>query len=77
VTWPGAIAAGIDDFEHGPVSTDSEFVAGKQADDCPNPQDRQSSWLTESIDGPRVTSLIRALVASKTSERWRLASVRI
>jgi len=51
------------------MSTDSEFVAGKQADDCPNPQDRQSSWLTESIDGPRV--------ASKTSERWRLASVRI
>jgi len=63
VTWPEAIAAGIDDFEHGPVVTDSEFVAGKQADDCPNPQDRQSSWLTESIDGPRVVSLIRALVA--------------
>jgi len=63
VTWPEAIAAGIDDFEHGPVFTDSEFVAGKQADECPNPQDRQSSWLTESIDGPRVMSLIRALVA--------------
>jgi imidazolonepropionase-like amidohydrolase len=63
VTWPEAIAAGIDDFEHGPVFTDSEFVAGKQADDCPNPQDRQSSWLKESIDGPRVMSLIRALVA--------------
>ena len=77
MTSPGAIAAGIDDFEHGPVSADSEFVAGKQADDCPNLQGRQSSWLTESIDGPRVTSLIRALVASKTSERWRLANVRI
>jgi cytosine/adenosine deaminase-related metal-dependent hydrolase len=63
VTWPEAIAAGIDDFEHGPVFTDNEFVSGKQADNCPKPQDRQASWLAESIDGPRVQALIRSLVA--------------
>jgi imidazolonepropionase-like amidohydrolase len=63
VTWPEAIAAGIDDLEHGPVFTDSEFVTGKQADNCPEAQDRQSSWLAESIDGPRVMALIHELVA--------------
>jgi imidazolonepropionase-like amidohydrolase len=61
VTWPEAIDAGIDNLEHGPY-TDTEFVSGKRPDDCPNPQDRQSAWLAESIDGPRVQSLIHALV---------------
>jgi hypothetical protein len=32
VSWPDAIAAGIDDLEHGPVYTDTEFVAGRQSD---------------------------------------------
>jgi imidazolonepropionase-like amidohydrolase len=63
VTWPEAIAAGIDDLEHGPVFTDTEFVAGKQSDNCPKAQDRRASWLAESIDGPRVLALIRSLVA--------------
>lgn len=63
VTWPEAIAAGIDNFEHGPVFTDTEFVSGKQADSCPKSQDRDASWLAESIDGPRVTALIHSLVA--------------
>lgn len=62
VTWPEAIGAGIDDLEHGPVFTDNEFVRGKQADDCPAPRDRQATWLAESIDGPRVATLIRSLV---------------
>lgn len=35
VSWPEAIAAGLDDFEHGPLYTDSEFVAGREADHCP------------------------------------------
>ena len=35
VTWPEAVALGIDDFEHGPVFTDTEFVADKQPDVCP------------------------------------------
>jgi len=62
VTWPEAIAAGIDDLEHGPVFTDNEFVQGKHADDCPTPRDRQVSLLAEPIDGPRVAALIRSLV---------------
>ena len=32
VTWPEAIALGIDDLEHGPVFADTEFVAEKKAD---------------------------------------------
>jgi hypothetical protein len=35
VTWPEAVALGIDDFEHGPVFTDTEFVADKKPDVCP------------------------------------------
>jgi hypothetical protein len=65
VTWPEAIAAGIDDFEHGPVFTDNEFVAGKQPDTCPKAQDRRASWLAEPIDGPRVLALIHSLVAHR------------
>jgi hypothetical protein len=65
VTWPDAIAAGIDDLEHGPVFTDNEFVAGKQPDSCPKAQDRRASWLAEPIDGPRVLALIRSLVAHR------------
>jgi len=61
VRGPEAIAAAIDDFEHGPVFTDSEFVAGKQADDCPNPQERQSSWLVHSSRGD---------VCHLLAERW-------
>jgi cytosine/adenosine deaminase-related metal-dependent hydrolase len=67
VTWPEAIAAGIDDLEHGPVFTDSEFVAGKQPDNCPKAQDRQASWLAESIDGHRVSALIHELVAHRVA----------
>src|SRR6202142_307492 len=35
VTWPEAIALGIDDLEHGPVFADTEFVADKKPDVCP------------------------------------------
>jgi imidazolonepropionase-like amidohydrolase len=63
VTWPEAVEAGIDDLEHGPIFTDSEFVAGKQPDACPKPQAQRSAWLAEAIDGPRVTALIRLLVS--------------
>lgn len=62
VTWPEAIAAGIDDFEHGPIYTDSELVTDKRTDECPKPQQLRSSWLAEPIDGPRVSALIKLLV---------------
>ena len=52
VTWPEAVAAGIDDFEHGPVYTDSEFAAGKKPDVCPRGRDLEAPWQSQSIDGP-------------------------
>jgi len=62
VSWPEAIAAGIDDFEHGPVYTDSEFVAARQPDKCPNRQAMDASWLSKSVTDPDVLRLIRSLV---------------
>jgi hypothetical protein len=63
VTWPEAIDAGIDDFEHGPVYTDTEFVAAKSADSCPTREQLRDAWLGEAIDGPRVAALIHLLVS--------------
>lgn len=61
VTWPEAIAMGIDDLEHGPVFTDTEFVAGKEADRCPDGGSR--SWAQQEIAGEPVRELIRNLVS--------------
>jgi len=61
VTWPEAIALGIDDFEHGPVFTDSEFVADKQPDTCPSRL--SASWVKQDIAGAQVQSLIGDLVS--------------
>jgi imidazolonepropionase-like amidohydrolase len=62
VSWPEAIAAGIDDFEHGPVYTDNEFVAGRKPDQCPERTGLEASWLERKVSDPEVTGLIRALV---------------
>jgi imidazolonepropionase-like amidohydrolase len=62
VSWPEAIAAGIDDLEHGPVYTDSEFVAGRQPDHCPD-SGTASSWLSLKVGDPGVQALIGALIA--------------
>ena len=59
VTWPEAIALGIDDFEHGPVFTDTEFVEGKKEDAC---ADERESWKKQAIDSPGVHALIQNLV---------------
>ena len=67
VTWPEAIAAGIDDFEHGPVFTDTEFVADKKPDLCPAPKARSDSWQAVEIDGPPVKALIASLVAHRVA----------
>ena len=60
VTWPEAIALGIDDLEHGPVFADTEFVAGKKPDECPH--GGAASWAKLSIDSPQVRALIDDLV---------------
>ncbi|HXZ58894.1 MAG TPA: amidohydrolase family protein [Steroidobacteraceae bacterium] len=63
VSWPEAIAAGIDDLEHGPVYTDSEFVANRQPDHCPEPSAMSNSWLARQVGDADVQGLIRSLVA--------------
>jgi imidazolonepropionase-like amidohydrolase len=60
VTWHEAIALGIDDFEHGPVFTDTDFVADKKADVCSG---GSKSWMTLDISGPQVQELIHDLVS--------------
>jgi imidazolonepropionase-like amidohydrolase len=61
VTWPEAIALGIDDFEHGPVFTDTEFVADKKPDVCP--AGGTSSWAKPDVNGTQVQGLIHDLVS--------------
>jgi imidazolonepropionase-like amidohydrolase len=63
VTWPEAIAAGIDDLEHGPIFTDTEFVADKKPDLCPSGKARGDSWQNIEVTDARVRSLIASLVA--------------
>jgi hypothetical protein len=61
VTWHEAIALGIDDFEHGPIFTDTEFVADKKPDLCPD--GGPTSWLKLDINSPQVQGLIRELIS--------------
>lgn len=63
VTWPEAIAAGIDDLEHGPVFSDSELVADKKPDVCPDARSVMESWMQVDLASAPVTDLIRSLVA--------------
>lgn len=63
VTWPEAIALGIDDLEHGPVFTDTEFAPGKKLDKCPGAGAGPAGWAKLDINGPEVQGLIRDLVA--------------
>ncbi len=63
VSWPEAIAAGIDDLEHGPVYTDSEFVANRRPDHCPESSAMNASWSPKSVADADVAGLIRTLVA--------------
>lgn len=62
VSWPEAITAGIDDLEHGPVYTDSEFVAGREPDKCPAGKAQSASWADRKVGDPQIVQLIRSLV---------------
>jgi hypothetical protein len=62
VSWPEAIVAGIDDLEHGPVYTDSEFVAGRKPDECPAGKALGASWAEKTVTDPDVARLIHSLV---------------
>jgi hypothetical protein len=60
VTWPEAVALGIDDLEHGPVFTDTEFVADKKPDVCPT--GGRDSWAQQQVNGAPVQQMIHDLV---------------
>jgi hypothetical protein len=60
VTWPEAVALGIDNLEHGPVFADTEFVAGKKEDVCPT--GGSASWVKVDIESAPVKALIEDLV---------------
>ena len=62
VTWHEAIALGIDDFEHGPVFTSTDFVADKKPDVCP-PGGGTKSWLSLDTKGAQVQALIQELIS--------------
>jgi imidazolonepropionase-like amidohydrolase len=61
VTWPEAIALGIDDLEHGPVFADTEFVADKKPDMCPS--GGSGAWARQDVNGDAVKKLILDLVS--------------
>jgi hypothetical protein len=61
VTWPEAVALGIDDLEHGPVFTDTEFVADKKPDVCP--VGGAGSWAKQDMNGAPVQQMIHDLVS--------------
>ena len=65
VTWPEAIALGIDDLEHGPVFSDTEFVADKKADVCV--QGGAAAWAKQDMNGAAVQALIQNLVSHHVS----------
>jgi hypothetical protein len=62
VDYSQAAALGIDDLEHGPVFTDSEFVPGRKHDTCPTSAEIAASWQDLAIDSPMVQALMHLLI---------------
>jgi len=62
IGWREAARLGIDDFAHGPTATYSEFVIGKQPDQCPDTAAIWDSWVNMKISSVPVKGLIRDLV---------------
>ena len=62
VDYRQAAALGIDDLEHGPVYTDSEFVPDRKHDVCPNIPAIVASWEKLAIDSAQVQALIQDLI---------------
>jgi hypothetical protein len=67
VDYRQAAALGIDNLEHGPVFTDTEFVPNRKKDVCPGSAEVAASWEKLEIDGPQVKALIADLVARKVA----------
>jgi imidazolonepropionase-like amidohydrolase len=67
VDYRQAAALGIDNLEHGPVFTDTEFVTNKKKDVCPPGAEIAASWEKLEVASPQVQSLVRELVARKVA----------
>ena len=67
VDYRQAAALGIDNLEHGPVFTDTEFVPNRKKDSCPSSAELAASWEKLEIDSEPVQALIRDLVARKVA----------
>jgi imidazolonepropionase-like amidohydrolase len=61
VTFHEAIAAGIDNLEHG-VIVATDFVADKQSDKCPSTNEAMNAVVALAPNGPEMTELIATLV---------------
>jgi len=62
VTFPEAIALGIDDLEHG-IEVDTEFANDKKPDLCPDSAFSGQILAKVEVNDPRVQALIKDLVA--------------
>jgi imidazolonepropionase-like amidohydrolase len=63
VTFPEAIALGIDDLEHG-IAVDTEFAPNKKPDECPDGGASAAEALAKiSVFDPHIQSLIKNLVS--------------
>ncbi len=62
-----AAALGIDNLEHGPIYTDTEFVDGKQPDVCPPPMSMIEFWSKAEFTSAPVQKMIRDLVARRVA----------
>lgn len=62
VTQTEAALLGIDDLEHGPMFVDTEFVPGKQPDQCPSGKAALESLLRQDVNGPAVQRMMHTLI---------------
>src|SRR5712671_4128910 len=62
VTFPEAIALGIDDLEHG-IFVDTEFAPDKKPDLCPDSAFSDQTLGNVEVSDPRVQALIKNLVS--------------
>jgi hypothetical protein len=62
VTQTEAAGLGIDDLEHGPMFVDTEFVSGKQPDQCPSGKATFDSLLKQDVDGSAVQKMMHTLI---------------
>lgn len=72
VTYHEAIALGIDNLEHS-FAEATDFVPGKQPDQCPGPKATMLSLLALDPDGPEIGELIQSLVRSRVALTSTLA----